>query len=95
MTIRESACGGRGVAGADARRPEVGAAQDCRMARLFVCAECAFAQLFAVQPRAVCMQALSVFHGRVLFAGQPACAIFVRRDGADTSLAWYKRHEER
>ena len=39
-----------------------------------VCAECQHAELFAVQPRARCLNAESTFGGRTLFAGQPACA---------------------
>ena len=52
------------------------------------CAECASAQLYAVQPRALCTAAGSAFYGRVLFAGQPACAEMTARGNDDLSLSW-------
>lgn len=56
--------------------------------RLFICAECGHAQLFAVQPRALCMCAESPYGDEVLFAGQPGCHRLVPRRGADPILAW-------
>jgi hypothetical protein len=56
--------------------------------RFFVCAECRHAQLFAVQPRAVCTRGGAPFEGQVLFAGQPGCASVAPRHGADIMLAW-------
>lgn len=59
-----------------------------RPARLFVCAECLHAQLFAVQPRLLCTLHGAPTEGEVLFAGQPACADMVLRGDGDTELAW-------
>ena len=56
--------------------------------RLFVCAECRHAQLFAVQPRALCTLLGTPLEGQVLFAGQPGCARMAPRRGADLMLAW-------
>lgn len=56
--------------------------------QLFVCAECRHAQLFAVQPRAVCTLLGTPLVGRVVFAGQPGCAQLVPRRDADVILAW-------
>ncbi len=56
--------------------------------RFFVCAECRYAQLFAVQPRAFCTRAGGALKGRALFAGQPGCAQFVPRSAQDLTLAW-------
>lgn len=55
---------------------------------LFVCAECRDAQLFAVQPRALCMRRGARDEGKVVFAGQPACAEMVSRLGGEVELAW-------
>jgi hypothetical protein len=55
--------------------------------QLFVCAECRHAQLFAVQPRALCTREGSPLAGRVLFAGQPACPLLVPRRGVAPSIA--------
>ena len=52
----------------------------------YVCAECRYAELLAVQPRAVCVNPAAAFKGRVLFTGQPACADFVPQRGAATRL---------
>lgn len=54
---------------------------------LFICAECRYAQLFAVQPRALCTREGSVFRDKVVFAGQPACAQVVLRTSADPAAA--------
>ena len=56
--------------------------------RLFVCAECAHAQVFAVQPRALCMCEGAPYRDRVLFAGQPGCPQLVPRRGTDPIMAW-------
>jgi len=67
----------------DARRPSA------RSSELHVCAECSYAQLFAVQPRAVCTCQGSASVGKVLFAGQPACAMMSPRADADLVLSIY------
>ena len=56
--------------------------------RLFVCAECSHAQLFAVQPRVVCTRVGAPLEGQVLFAGQSGCAQMAPRRDADVMLAW-------
>ena len=58
-----------------------------RASRLFVCAECRYAQLFAVQPRTLCTRRGAPLQGVVLFAGQPACAQFVPRKSVEPVLA--------
>lgn len=55
---------------------------------LFLCADCRHAQLFAVQPRAVCTLVGAPLEGRVLFAGQPGCAQLTPLRGAVVMLAW-------
>jgi hypothetical protein len=58
----------------------------------FVCAECRFADLFALEPRAICTHPMSRFWGRELFAGQPACDDMEPRDGVKLVLAsWTPR----
>lgn len=54
----------------------------------FICAECRYAQLFAVQPRALCTCASSDLDGRVLFAGQPACSHLIPRKSSGPLMAW-------
>ena len=54
---------------------------------LFVCAECTYAQRFAVQPRALCTRRGGALEGTVLFAGQPACAQFAPRKSVEPVLA--------
>lgn len=56
--------------------------------RLFVCAECSHAQLFAVQPRVVCTRVGAPLEGQVLFAGQSGCAQMAPRRDGDVMLAW-------
>jgi len=56
---------------------------------LHVCAECRYAQLFAVQPRAVCTRLGNASEGKVTFAGQPACADMEPRGDHDLSLSSY------
>ena len=58
-----------------------------RSNKLHVCAECEFAQLFAVQPRAVCTCPGSASVGKILFAGQPACADMSPRAGEELVLS--------
>lgn len=54
-----------------------------------VCAECKFAQMFAVQPRALCKHPAGPQRGRVLFAGGPACVAFQALPGVDLRMARY------
>jgi hypothetical protein len=58
-----------------------------RSGDLHVCAECKYAQLFAVQPRALCTCEGSASAGKVLFAGQPACADMSPREGEELVLS--------
>jgi hypothetical protein len=53
-----------------------------------VCAECRFAQLYAVQPRAECACRGAALAGRTLFSGQPACDDARARRGDDLLLSW-------
>jgi hypothetical protein len=55
---------------------------------LAVCLECRYAELFAVQPRARCICPESDFAKQVVFAGRPACAQMMPREGDDLTLAW-------
>ena len=66
-----------------------------RSGDLHVCAECKYAQLFAVQPRAVCTRQGSASAGMVVFAGQPACADMAPRRGRDMVLSAYASHLEK
>ena len=61
--------------------------RSARSAKLHVCAECKYAQLFAVQPRAVCTRQGGAAAGKVLFAGQPACADMSPLDGRELVLS--------
>ena len=54
---------------------------------LVVCAECRFAQLYAVQPRAVCTCPGAAFRGSIVFSGQPACDDAQARGSDDLTLA--------
>ena len=54
-----------------------------------VCAECKFAQMFAVQPRALCKHPAGPMRGQVLFAGGPACIAFQALPGVDLRMARY------
>ena len=56
-------------------------------ARLFVCAECRHAQLFAVQPKVLCTGHGAPFEHEVLFAGRPACASMLPRRSAEPFIA--------
>ena len=51
------------------------------------CVECSFAQLFAVQPRALCAAPASERSGRLLPVTQPACRHYVARPANDTTVA--------
>ena len=55
---------------------------------LAVCLECRYAELFAVQPRALCTCADSDHSRQVVFAGRPACAQMMPREGDELTLAW-------
>ena len=68
-------------------RPD--AAQSPHVARAHVvCADCRHAQLFTVQPRAVCTCHGAALEGQVVFSGQPACADVQPRPGDERTLAW-------
>jgi hypothetical protein len=56
--------------------------------RSSVCAECRYAQLYAVQPRALCTRSSSEAAGKVLFAGQPACSDVAPRENTEFLMAW-------
>lgn len=51
--------------------------------RLFVCAECRYARLFAVEPRVLCTRPGGHAEGEVLFAGRPACHEGIPREPDD------------
>ena len=53
-----------------------------------VCAECRYAQLFAVQPRALCTCHEAPLEGSVVFSGRPACGHVRPRQGDDRTLTW-------
>jgi hypothetical protein len=53
-----------------------------------VCAECRYAQLFAVQPRAVCTRRGAALEGCLVYSGRPACDYVQARRGDDRTLAW-------
>lgn len=52
-----------------------------------VCADCRFAQLFALQPRAVCTHADELRSGTVLPVTQHACRGFAPKGHADLTLS--------
>ena len=52
-----------------------------------VCIECRYAQVFAVQPRAVCIHTSAVRAGHILCAGEAACADFATRETNDLSMS--------
>ena len=58
---------------------------------VYVCAECRYADLYAIEPRASCTYPLSRFWSRELFAGQPACGDMTPRDGVDLVLTTFRR----
>lgn len=71
------------------RRQEPAGREGPRVARAhMVCAECRYAQLFAVQPRAVCTRRGAALEGRVVFSGQPACDDVEPMRGDARALAW-------
>jgi len=53
----------------------------------YVCADCVYAQMFAVQPRAFCRHPEAALAGQVLFAGQPACRSFAIRHAEAVALS--------
>jgi hypothetical protein len=53
-----------------------------------VCSECRHAQLYAVQPRAVCTCPGAEREGQLVYSGQPACDSVRPRRGDDRTLAW-------
>jgi hypothetical protein len=54
-----------------------------------VCAECRFADMFAVQPRALCKHPVGPQRGEVLFASAHACIAFQAPPGVDLRMARY------
>jgi hypothetical protein len=58
-----------------------------------VCSECRHAQLYAVQPRAVCTCPGAEREGRLVFSGQPACALVEPRRGDERTRAWCSLRE--
>lgn len=71
-----------------AKKPVVRPAISVAPGHLVVCAECAYAVLYAEEPRARCDCAESAYTRQIVFAGQAACASMTPRDVADLSLAW-------
>jgi hypothetical protein len=53
-----------------------------------VCSECRYAQLYAVQPRAVCTCPGAEQEDRLVFSGQPACEHVEPRRGDERTQAW-------
>jgi hypothetical protein len=58
-----------------------------------VCSECRHAQLYAVQPRAVCTCPGAEWEGRLVFSGQPACGHAEPRHGDERTRAWCSLRE--
>ncbi len=56
-----------------------------------LCADCAYSQVYAIQPRALCTHPVSPNRGLTLSAGQPACADHVGRIGEDLTLHSFRR----
>lgn len=54
--------------------------------RVHECAQCAYSQVFAVQPRAICVHPSAALKGTVLYAGQKACNDMVAQRGEDLRL---------
>ena len=75
------------------RKPGPAGARTTGSPSQYVCAECRYADLYALEPRAICTYPLSRFWGRALFAGQPACDDLAPRDGVDLLLTTYKRQD--
>ena len=53
------------------------------------CAECSFAQLFAVQPGALCTAPGTKCFGKHMSVTQPACRRYAARPADDTALAGF------
>ena len=76
-----------GFADGARRRPD--ATQSPHVARAHVvCADCRHAQLFTVQPRAVCTRHGAALEGQVVFSGRPACADVQPRPGDERTRVW-------
>jgi len=58
-----------------------------------VCSECRHAQLYAVQPRAVCTCPGAEQEGVLVFSGQPACDHVEPRRGDERTRAWCSLRE--
>jgi hypothetical protein len=58
-----------------------------------VCSECRHAQLYAVQPRAVCTCPGTEQEGRLVYSGQPACEHVEPRRGDERTRAWCSLRE--
>ena len=75
--------------GGSGRGVPAGHGQDAFVARAhLVCSECRHAQLYAVQPRAVCTCPGAEREGEVVYSGQPACDRVEARRGDERTLAW-------
>ena len=75
--------------GGSGRGARTGHGQGTFVARAhLVCSECRHAQLYAVQPRAVCTCPGAEREGEVVYSGQPACDRVESRRGDERTLAW-------
>lgn len=78
----------KGASGEDRRQERAGREGPCVARAHMVCAECRYAQLFAVQPRAVCTRRGAALEGCVVFSGQPACDDVEPMHRDARTLAW-------
>jgi hypothetical protein len=79
----------RRLASVARRQGRAAGAEDTVVARAhLVCAECRHAQLFAVQPRAVCTCSGAALEGCLVFSGRPACDDVEPCRGDERTLAW-------
>ncbi len=62
-----------------------------RLVDTLVCADCRFAQLFALQPRAICTHPWAEQRNTVIPAAQPACDRSAPRDDDAIALHSYVR----
>jgi hypothetical protein len=76
------------ASGEERRQGQAGREGPCVARAHMVCAECRYAQLFAVQPRALCTHRGAALGGRVVFSGQPACDDVEPMQGDARTLAW-------
>jgi hypothetical protein len=75
--------------GGDGRHLHAAHGQGTFVARAhLVCNECRHAQLYAVQPRAVCTCPGGEREGELVYSGQPACDCVQPRRGDERMLAW-------